>query len=281
MSVWRLVGAASWSRSTREWSWSTKTWAPSRGTTASRSMSDRTVSTAYRGMPSARPTIAVRARLGRSRTSPSTRAVIASSGSGATSTTVLRRPSAREGRASRSSGRPIAMTNSATRLVASRCSIRSRRAASACWTSSKSRTTGRSEPTRSTKVVHATNRSVRSNVARSPPLTSASTRGASHSASSSSAASSWIRVRTCCSTSACDSVSVRPSRERTISANAQNATPVAVGQAAAAVPAHAGRQSVDVLLELPAEPGLADAGHPGDHGQPSLARRPRWRGTAP
>ncbi len=51
--------------------------------------------------------------------------------------------------------------------------------------------------------------------------------------------------------------------------------PVAVGQAAAAMPPHGLGQAVDVLLELPAEPGLADAGRSAHHHHP---RRPALGG---
>jgi hypothetical protein len=43
---------------------------------------------------------------------------------------------------------------------------------------------------------------------------------------------------------------------------------LAVGQAPAAVPPDLGRQAIDVLLELPAQPGLPDPGRPGDEDQP-------------
>ena len=46
---------------------------------------------------------------------------------------------------------------------------------------------------------------------------------------------------------------------------------LAVGEAAAAVPVDALRDPVEVLVELPREPRLADAGDPGDREQVRLA----------
>ncbi len=55
---------------------------------------------------------------------------------------------------------------------------------------------------------------------------------------------------------------------------------LAVGEAAAAVPQHLVGEAVGVLLELPGQPRLADAGDPGDRRRGARGR-PRWRGTRP
>ena len=64
------------------------------------------------------------------------------------------------------------------------------------------------------------------------------------------------------------SSSAMPSRCRTISASAQKRHPLAVGQAPAPVPPHLRRQPVGVLLELPAQPRLAHPGRAGHQHQP-------------
>ena len=56
---------------------------------------------------------------------------------------------------------------------------------------------------------------------------------------------------------------------------------LAVGEAAAAVPPEVVGEPVDVLLELPGEPRLADAGDADDRDEVRLAAPPRTRGRAP
>ena len=130
-----------------------------------------------------------------------------------------------QGPRSSSSGRVSTSTNSLQRIDCIRCSTRSSRPESAYCASSKTSTTGSTPPTRSRNVVHATNRSVRSKATRSPPLTSAATRGSSHAASSSVDAAARTPAAVLSATVVRSSVSRIRNRERTISANAQNAAP--------------------------------------------------------
>ena len=156
-------------------------------------MSERTVSTAYSGTPSQRPTIAARARSGRSATSPSTSAAIAGSGSGSSWTTVARRPEASDGRSSSSSGRVRATTYSAARGGLEQVLEQVEQPGVGelhVLEQQHHRLVGAAgAPTRSRNVVHAANRSVRSNAGPSHTPSSASTREASQSASATSVAS--------------------------------------------------------------------------------------------
>ena len=116
-------------------------------------------------------------------------------------------------------------TNSLHRIDCIRCSTRSSRPESACWASSKTSTTGSAPPTRSRNVVHATNRSVRSNDTASLPLTNAATRGNNQAASCSDAAAARTPAAVLSATVTRSSVSRIRNRDRIISANAQNAAP--------------------------------------------------------
>ena len=257
--------------------------APSRAS-RSRSISIRTVSTAYSGMPSARPRICCAAPSGRPGHQPVERArpsPASSSGSRRERASVAP-PRPNSGRRSASSGRARASTKSGcSRDQSSRWSRKSSRPASAYCTSSNTRTSGPSSASRSKNSRQAANRSSRSRTARSlerraggepradpapaPPRRGRARKRRPRASRAPRPASSPQR-----SEPHADHLGQRPERDA-----------VAVGQAAAAVPPDRLGEPVDVLLELPGQPRLADAGAPGDRDQlrAAAARRGAWNSS--
>ena len=145
-----------------------------------------------------------------------------------------------------------------------RWSRKSRRPGSACSRSSRSSTAFRDRATWSKKTVQAANSSERGNgppprrpdpaVPRCVVAASRARRLARPGSAGPRRAGPRLRRRPCrrrCRGGR-DHLGDRPERQ-----------PVPVGQHAGAVPRHNVEEAVDVLVELPAQPGLADAGHAG------------------
>ena len=137
--------------------------------------------------------------------------------------------------------------------------------------SSKTSTTGSRSASRSKKRRHPANSSACSRSERASSDRSWATRGRIHARSS---ASSTCALE--------DGVELRPRRRVVLALGDACAHPdhlgerpvrhaVAVGEAAAAVPGDVLGDAVEVLVELPGEPGLADAGDAGDREQMRLA----------
>ena len=148
--------------------------------------------------------------------------------------------------------------------------MKSRSAVSAQCMSSKTSTTGAVSLIRSKKSRQAENRSARSTCGRSPRPSRWRSSGSTHSRSpwsvicSSTAAASFARR-------ALLGLVLRDPRPHPHHLGQRpEGDALAVGEAAAAVPPDDVGEAVDVLLELPREPRLADAGDADDRGE----RRP-------
>ncbi len=152
----------------------------------------------------------------------------------------------------------------------SRYATNSSSGASAHCMSSKTSTTGSRSASRSKKRRHPANSSACSRSERTSSDRSWATRGRIHARSS---ASSTALLE--------GGVELRPRRRHRPRPRRCRAHPdhlgerpvrhaVAVGQAAAAVPGHVLGDAVEVLVELPGKPGLADAGDAGDREQMRL-----------
>ena len=176
----------------------------------------------------------------------------------------LRCPAPQVGRRSSSSGRASVTTNSGwLRDHSSRYSTKSSRDASAHCMSSKASTVGYVSASRSKNSRHAANRSCRSRVSCSPRPSSCASRGSTKLAllrrragapraplrASRSAASGWLVLGDPAAHP--HHVRERPVRDA-----------LAVGEAAAAVPVDVCGDPVEVLVELPGQPRLADPGDP-------------------
>ena len=157
ISAWRVPGTASSPSSPAGSN------PPSaRGRSRPSATSIRIVSTAYRGMPSARATIDRAAASGRPGTRPASRSRIDSSSSGWRSRARKDRlPAPQPGLVSRSSGRASVMIRIGTlRLHSRMCSMKSRVPGSAQCRSSNSNATTPVSASRSKNVRHAENSSV-------------------------------------------------------------------------------------------------------------------------
>ena len=187
-----------------------------------RSSSIRTVSTAYKGIPSARSRIWRRSPSGSPGTSPASSSSICGAGSGPRGMEVARRRAAQPGWRSYSSGRARTSTYRGWALdQSSRWSMKSSRPASAHWRSSKTSTVTPRWLRRSKNRRQAENRSSRSVAASSSRPSRWARRGRIQRRSSGSATCSSTATASLAMAVAGGSASRISARIRTISASAQ------------------------------------------------------------
>ena len=191
------------------------------------------------------------------------------------------RPAApKAGRRSTSSGRLSASTKIGWfRDHSSRYSMKSSRPASAHCRSSNTRITGRWSAIRSKKSRHAENRSSRSGAVRSARPSRCARRGSSQLRSSGSARAPRSRP----ATSRAPIPAARPRGCRRASAPSRRAPSTRRPRRRRGSGRDATRrvgETVDVLLELPGEPRLPDAGDP-EHRESWAFPPPPMRGRAP
>ena len=241
--------------------------AAARSATASPARTIRTSSMPYSGIPSARATTAsTRSSLNSGARPASSSRISAGSSGSRWRVTALRPAAPRVGRRSRSSGRARAMTRIGWFRDHSRSeSMKSSSPSSAHWRSSNTRAdrAARGDPPRR---IAARPRTARS---RSPPTPARRPAGPAGAARSSAGPRRRdIRLergrRAWPLTTAGASVSSSPARLADHLAERPVGDPLAVRRRSAAVPVDRLDQAVEILLELPGEPALADARLAGD-----------------
>ena len=246
------------------------------GTTRSRSIRARTVSTANSGMPSARATRAARAAAGRPTTSPSTSVAMAASSSGSEADDAWSRRPPSVGRRASSSGRARASTKIGARAGAEQVVEEVQQPVVGVLRVVDHQHHGRSSsaPSCSRKAVHAANRSSRANAA--PPPAPSEDREPRAQPLPLAGVGDELRARPGVQPLGRRRRRCRPRRARTGRAPPRPAprTPPRRRRSRQRPRCQrvGGRQPVDVLLELPGQPGLADPGLAVEDHQPGPTR---------